>query len=157
TLAAPRGLLVLLDDLHQGDDLVVALIADLLARPLRAPLLLVYAYRGRQACAALRSVAEQRGSIARLPLGPMTEPECGQFARAVTPSRLRLLYCDSHGIPLYLKAQLRALAGGPAVEQAALLTELDSLSPNARRMVSAAAVLGGEVAPGIVAAMAELP
>jgi DNA-binding CsgD family transcriptional regulator len=157
TLSAPRGLLLLLDDLHHGDDQVVALIADLLARPLRAPLLVVYAYRDRQACAALRSVADQRGSIARLPLGPMTEAECGQLAGAVTPSRLRVLHCDSHGIPLYLKARLRALAGGSAVEQVALLTELDSLSPNARRMVSAAAVLGGEMEPGIVAAMAELP
>ena len=82
---------------------------------------LVYAYRDRQACAALRSVADQRGSIARLPLGPMTEAECGQFVGAVTPSRLRVLYCDSHGIPLYLRARLRALAGGSAVEQAALL------------------------------------
>jgi DNA-binding CsgD family transcriptional regulator/tetratricopeptide (TPR) repeat protein len=151
--STPDGLVVCLDDMHHGDDRTIALIADLLARPLRAPLLLVYAYRHRQASLTLRTVAEQRGVITRLPLGPLTEAECAQFTGAVTRSRLRDLRRDSHGIPLYL----RALTGQSAVERTTLLAELGQLSPNARRAVSAAAVLGGEIEPGTVAAVAELP
>jgi DNA-binding NarL/FixJ family response regulator len=69
-----------------------------------------------------------------------------------TRARTRALHRDSHGIPLYV----RALAGDGGVE-AALLADLDPLSPGARRAVSAAAVLGGELEPGIVAAVADLP
>jgi DNA-binding NarL/FixJ family response regulator len=151
-LSAPDGLVVLLDDLHRGTDRTVELISDLLSRPMRARLLLVYAYRDRQAGPALRGAAQGRGTVTRLPLGPLTEADCARLAGTLPRSQLRALYRDSQGVPLYL----RAYRDG-RTEQAVPLTELDPLSPAARRALCAAAVLGGDLEPGIVAAVAELP
>ncbi|OLE23705.1 MAG: hypothetical protein AUG44_21425 [Actinobacteria bacterium 13_1_20CM_3_71_11] len=156
-LSAPDGLVILLDDLHRGADRIVALISDLLVHPMRARLLLVYAHRDRQASPALRGAVQGRATVTRLPLGPLTEADCARIAGTLPGSQLRALYRDSQGVPLYLRAYLHARDGRFATEQRVLLTELDLLSPGARRAVCAAAVLGGELEPGIVAAVAELP
>ena len=69
-LAAPRGLVLLLDDLHWADPASIALVASLVRRPSSARLLLAVAHRHRQAGSALDpELRRARRRRARPPAG----------------------------------------------------------------------------------------
>ncbi|OKH99058.1 hypothetical protein A6A06_26055 [Streptomyces sp. CB02923] len=176
-LATPGGLAVLLDDVHWADEGSVELLSHLARHPPRGPLLLAVTYRTRQAgprlTAALADAAP--GLRTRIEVAPLTLREAGEFlGPSVGARRRRALYEASGGNPLYLEALARsapaaaAPAGHPAESAApadddgllphavreALAAELAALPDGARLAAQAAATLGDEFEPGMVAVAA---
>ncbi|MFK8844260.1 ATP-binding protein [Streptomyces sp. Ac-502] len=175
-LAAPGGLAVLLDDVHWADEGSVELLSHLARHPPRGPLLLAVTYRTRQAgprlTAALADAAP--GLRTRIEVAPLTLREAGEFlGPSVGARRRRALYEASGGNPLYLEALARsapataAPAGGgvenaapdddgllPNAVREALAAELAALPDDVRLAAQAAATLGDEFEPGMVAVAA---
>jgi DNA-binding NarL/FixJ family response regulator len=154
--AAEAGLVVELDDMHWADEESVEVVAQLLRRPPRAPVLLALAYRDRQAPEWLRSTVADAAvshAITTLKLGPLGESEAARLAATLGTHRWQhALYEKSGGNPFYLLA----LASSPMPHQdngrqgddelpmaveAVLLAELMALSPAARLLAQAAAVV----------------
>ncbi|MFI0353840.1 AAA family ATPase [Actinomadura sp. 9N407] len=167
-MAAP-ALVLVIDDLHAADPGSLALLAGLLRRPPRVPVLFVVAYRDQQAGTALRSAldgASPHVGAAHLPLDALSEEEIGEIlAEQGIASWQRQLYEDSQGNPAYLKALIsERLASPGSVEQggspghyAVFLRELDGVSEEARAAADAAAVAGGQFDAELVARMLDRP
>jgi DNA-binding NarL/FixJ family response regulator len=165
---APPGLVLLLDDMHRADDDSVDLIARLLRHPPRAPILLVLAYRPRQVAVRLRQAVSGMARSCRfewLRLPPLSEAEVeALLGTRGTPSWRRALYQLSGGNPFYLNGLAghshEALPGAgelPATVRAALLAELEELSPTAYAVGQAAAVVGEPFGIELAADVSGLP
>ncbi|SHM85331.1 helix-turn-helix transcriptional regulator [Actinacidiphila paucisporea] len=171
-LAVP-ALVLALDDMHRADEESVELIAQLLRRPIDTPVLLVLAHRHRQTPVRLRAaLAGTAWDHERLQLGPLSDRDMAALLgeRTSTPWH-RALYQESRGNPLYLKALHACMPQGlpadpsltpgdagelpPAVE-AALLAELDALSPHGALLARAAAVAGESFDVPLAAEIASL-
>jgi DNA-binding CsgD family transcriptional regulator/tetratricopeptide (TPR) repeat protein len=178
-LAAARPTALLLDDLQWADDASVELIAHLVRRPPRGPLLLALAYRTmrvpRQLVAAIAS-AERSGAIARLDLDPLTAPEAAELVAGTLDAAQRsALYRDSGGNPFYLESLARRLGAQPPARPPtgdgatsgqtqvpsgvliAIEDELTKLSGPAHALLQAAAATGDPFDLDVAAAVAELP
>ncbi|MDT3400597.1 AAA family ATPase, partial [Streptomyces sp. B1866] len=164
-LAAPCLVLVL-DDVHAADPESTGLLAGLLRRPPRAPVLLVLGYRDRQAGPALQAAVSGRSeqvAAEHVHLGPLSARDVDQVLAGAAPPGdaptavlRRQLYRDSGGNPGYLAALLAerpaavrrepARPGQPprSAAGAALLDELAPLEPGVRAVAEAAAVVGHE-------------
>jgi DNA-binding CsgD family transcriptional regulator/tetratricopeptide (TPR) repeat protein len=153
-LAAP-GLVLVLDDLHAADEETVELVSQLLRRPSAAPVLLALGYRHRQASIRLRTAvtADNRVPVEHLDLGPLSENEADALlGRHGARVFRRAVYEQSRGNPMHLAAQAAAprrctpigveqvIDGLPAPIEAALLAELDVLTPVARAVAAAASI-----------------
>lgn len=153
-LAGPAGLVLLLDDLQWADAQSVAQVAHLLERPPRGRLTIVGAWRdgrGTEALAGLPLRCELPGAMVRL--GPVGEQDAAALLGGVEgplrrARRLRL----SGGNPFYLCELASAAATQdwsedehgfvpPSIVEA-VRRELAALSPDARNVLAAAAVLG---------------
>ena len=172
------GLVLILDDLHLAGEETHELLAQLISQPPRRPLLLAFAYRWRQAPARLRAaVAAARGDHQPtcLRLGPLTEADAeGMLAGRGSRTWRRALYQASAGNPFYLDALARSAhrqtqagngrpgsvgPGGaplPPDVAAALIAELDALSPAAQLSARSAAVIGDTFCAEALAAVAGL-
>ena len=107
-LAAPRGLVLLLDDLHWADPASIALVASLVRRPSSARLLLAVAHRHRQVGSALDPElrrAALAGIARRVAPGPLTSAEAQAL---VGESDVGRLYAESGGNPFHLMQLARA-------------------------------------------------
>ncbi|WP_067480850.1 helix-turn-helix transcriptional regulator [Actinomadura hibisca] len=168
-LAAPSGLVLVLDDLHWADDATIELLDHLVRHPPRARVLIACAYRPAQAAARLAGLVHasvQGGCGHRVPIEPLTEPEVAELlGPRVSRARCRELFQASGGNPFYLEALARStepFAGGeqqgdlPPAVRAALQLELSGLSPNALLVAQGAAVAADEFAPLLAAAAAEV-
>ncbi len=168
-LADPRLVLVL-DDLHDADAASLELLGGLLRRPPNASVLFVLGFRDRQACITLREAVSGRSQHVawhRLRLAPLSERDTEEvLAGRGTASWRRKLHQDSGGNPAYLKAlaaESVPFPGSGALtahdqtgESAVLLRELDSLPPVTRSVAEAAAVIGTEFDPGLVARVLDM-
>jgi DNA-binding CsgD family transcriptional regulator/tetratricopeptide (TPR) repeat protein len=177
-LAEERPLVFLLDDLHWADPASIDLVAALLRRPPRAPVLTALALRTRQAPARLASALEtaaRNGQLERIELGPLRRSDVGALVGTqVRETDARALYDESGGNPFYLEQLLRAgpspgagrttPGAGIRVEdvelpQAIAVTlaeELGRLSPGARTLLDAAAVVGDPFELDLAAASADV-
>jgi DNA-binding NarL/FixJ family response regulator len=161
--AAHHGLALLLDDMHLADETTITLLAQLVRRPPRTPVLLVVAYRQRQAPVRLYAAITDAGSSAavrRMPLGALTTEDVEALLGSHgSRSWQRALHRESGGNPFYLDALARtwfATAGSQMDQLSAgarisLMREVESASPLAQQVVRAAAVTGDAFEPGIVA------
>ncbi|WP_214104968.1 ATP-binding protein [Acrocarpospora catenulata] len=152
-VAAPVALV--LDDLHWADPGSAELLAYLIRRPpATGPVLLVCAYRDRQADARLLAALAEAGPAAvphtRVRLGPLHLAEAERLIGDLPG--LHALYAESGGNPLYLEA-LAAHRGGERQSDlnGLLLGELALLSPQDLLTAQSAAVLGDEFTPDDVA------
>ncbi|GAB1692077.1 ATP-binding protein [Krasilnikovia sp. M28-CT-15] len=109
-LAAPSGLVLLLDDVHWADPSSVDLLEFLLRRPPAARVLLAVAYRPAQVPARLAAaLAAGQSRVHRLRLAPLREPDVALLlGGGVQTFRVRQLHRLSGGNPLYLEALRRA-------------------------------------------------
>jgi len=171
-LAATRPLVVCLDDVHWADPASLDVLAALVHRAPAGPVLLAVAARAGQLPPALATAPGTR-----LRLGPLNEAE----ARELVGARADAVYGDSGGNPFYLEQLARggdpARPGGrgcvapraagsvppgagadsvPPAVAAALAAELRGLTPDARRLLDAAAVIGDPFGPAVAAEVAEL-
>ena len=161
-LAAARPLVVCLDDVHWADPASLDVLAALVHRAPAGPVLLAVAARAGQLPPALLTRAGTR-----LRLGPLSEAEARELVGAargrglsrqrrqpVLPRAAR----PRRGTPGAAAADSRSPgpdAVPPAVA-AALAAELRGLTPDARRLLDAAAVVGDPFGPALAAEVAEL-
>ncbi|OJF12874.1 helix-turn-helix transcriptional regulator [Couchioplanes caeruleus] len=164
-IAAERGLVLVLDDLHWSDAGSVELLDHLLRHPPRGGVLLALAYRPRQAPARLghaMAAAVRRGLATVVTVGPLSFAEAAPLLPAgAGPRRRRQLYDASAGNPFHLEllargADLDGTAPPPDVASA-MAGEFAALDAERRRVLHAAAVTGDDADPGLLAAVAELP
>jgi DNA-binding CsgD family transcriptional regulator/tetratricopeptide (TPR) repeat protein len=166
-LAAVRPLVVWMDDVHWADPASLDALAALVRRPPAAPVLFAVTAREGQIPAGLALAlagAYREERVIALRLAPLNETEAaelvGEAAAAIFP--------HSGGNPFYLEQLARVrdaprVAAGraddtvPPAVAAALAAELAELSPQARRVLDAAAVAGDPFEPELAAAVAELP
>lgn len=172
-LASPT-LVLIMDDLHSTDPRSLDLLASLLRQPPKAPVLFVLGYRDQQAGTMLRSVIDgwsPQVAATRIHLGPLSEQEVGEIlAHRGISSWRRQLYEDSWGNPAYLRALISerlnvpGRAGSAGLDQrarsghyATFLGELTGVTPSAREVADAAAVIGCDFDAELVAQMLEQP
>ena len=176
-LAAEQALVLLLDDLHWADPASIDLVAALLRRPPRAPVLTVLALRTRQAPARLANALEtaaRSGELECIELGPLRRSDVGALLGTdVGETQARALYDESGGNPFYLDQLVRAGASsvrGTAVRRpleiedvelpqaiaVTLAEELGRLSVGARTLLDAAAVVGDPFELDLAAAAADV-
>jgi ATP/maltotriose-dependent transcriptional regulator MalT len=157
---------LLLDDLHWADPATVELLAQLVRRPPRAPLLLGLAYRNRQA--PVRLLAALAGAPTRLELGRLTRDEADQLLPGIGRSRRETIYRDGGGNPFNLLALATMSSADkepdrpignselPHAVTQAILREVAELQPRAALVAQAAAVAGETFDTDLVARIAQV-
>src|SRR6266536_3710299 len=173
-LAAPRPLLLVLDDVHWADSASVELLGALLRRPPATAVLIALAVRPRQTPERLSAALERahrEGVLTRIELGALSLPQARAFlGDAVDATETAALYEESGGNPFYLQqlartleltagtasaaAELSLAIGVPPAVGAALTEELALLSEPARLVLEGAAVAGDTFEPELAAAAA---
>ena len=159
-IAAPRPLLLMLDDIHWADDASLEFIGYVFRHPPDAPLMLLTTTRAGQAPGQISTVIEQAaraGRVRRLGLGPLDRVEAAILLGADAGPDLDALYQESGGNPFYLLQLARAtqedgprssardlieVGGVPPAVRLAIASELDELKPDIRAFAQAAAVVG---------------
>ncbi|MCW2899470.1 MAG: transcriptional regulator, LuxR family [Streptosporangiaceae bacterium] len=165
-IATPRGLVLILDDVHWADDSSIELLDHLVRHPPRCQVVIAVAYRPAQASPRLAALVEAADGR-HIPVGPLAEDEVAEFlGPRVGRARRRALYEVSGGNPFYLEALARSeapIARGseegelPRAVRAALDLEMSGLSATARLVAQAAAVAADEFEPLVAAVAAEVP
>lgn len=170
-LAASRGVVLVLEDLHWADPESLAVVEYLCDNAPTRRCAVLLTCRDDEASAAgelLRRLAA-RGSAALVPLGPLARDETGRLAAALVggvPSTalIDLLHDRAEGVPLFVEELVTALRVGGALRvgdevdvdasAAAVLptsvadsvrARLRGLAPSERSVVEAAAILGRTV------------
>ena len=169
-LSAGESLVLVLDDLHWSDGASIQLIGSLLRRPVPR-VLLALGYRTGQAPAALAAALAGPAATV-LELEVLTAEECRTLAGAeLATSRQAAIFGESGGNPFYALQLARAEqeptlsssgdrmatgAGVPRSVAAALVMELEALTPDARLLLDASAVAGDPFEPMFACEIAEL-
>ena len=169
-LAAAGPVVVAVDDLHWADPPTRELAEELLAVTDRAPVLIVTAFRPDPASEAwtfrLKLMAEFAHRAAELSLPPISDAAARELAEAMTPgghlddAAIGALVARAEGNPLYLEELVRGsiesgsltrrgrwtlsadAASLPPALESLLVSRIDRLPPEARRLVQVAAVVG---------------
>src|SRR4051794_37456565 len=163
-LALRRPLVLALDDLHWADEASLELVAHLLRRPPRAPLLLALAFRPapvRPLLAGAIAIAERDGTVAEHALDPLSRADAEALLGDEVPVPVRdAIYAEGGGNPFFLEQLAREHAAGrgeraaapgahtPGVPRAvarALELEIAALSASGRLLAQGAAVAGDPV------------
>ncbi|MEU7932126.1 BTAD domain-containing putative transcriptional regulator [Micromonospora echinofusca] len=170
--AAGRGpVLLVVDDLHRADadtlDLLTALVGE--PEPVTGPVLIVGTYRTAEITPELTAALARFARVepVRVHLGGLAEPATGDLARAVArqeldPSVVRLIHRRSGGNPFFVRelARLLATGGGAALHEVptgvrdVIRHRLTRLPDEARTLLRQAAVLGLDIDPDLLAAVA---
>jgi DNA-binding CsgD family transcriptional regulator len=152
--AAGRPTLVVLDDLHWADDLSLEVLDRAARRVAERPMLVVGAYRDneldpRRPMRAWRAGLLSRRLAEEVRLSRLDAEGTAAMCAAITGALLgedvvRALHARSDGIPLHVEELLaNAVAGQvPDTLADAVLATADGLSPAARALAAAAAVIG---------------
>jgi len=163
--AATRPLLIVLDDLQWADPASLLALGSLPVTLFSYPVGWLLALRPWPASPALDGVLErlEKAGLVRLHLGPLSAPD---HELTGTDADLGQLIADAEGNPFYILQLLRAtgpqdaghVTGAvPARVRAAIVRHLRLLSPDARRFLQVASVLGREFTVTEVAAMTGEP
>ncbi|GHE75792.1 hypothetical protein GCM10017786_00800 [Amycolatopsis deserti] len=164
-VAAPRGLLAVLDDLQWADAASLALLVHLARALERVPLMIVATYRdtettGRTALTAALSALAREPVLSRIRLVGLTEPEVAeQLAqvrdRPVTAEIAALVSRRSGGNPFFVAELARLVdTAGSTLPDGVVDTvraRLARLSEPCRELVATAAVLGSQIDPAALA------
>jgi DNA-binding CsgD family transcriptional regulator/tetratricopeptide (TPR) repeat protein len=172
-LARQRAVVVALDDLHWADDASHELLAHLLRRPSRAPVLLAVAFRTGQLpvglSAALETATRGGRAVELAPVALSAEEADVLLGDALHPGVRREVFQQSGGNPFYLEqlarwtparaataAPTHSLSEVPGPVAVALAHEIAALGEPARRLAEGAAVAGEPVELDQAAAAADL-
>ena len=159
-IAAPRPLVLTLDDVQWSDGASLEFIGHLLRRAPDAAVMLAATIRSGRSPARITAAigdAVRTGKVKQLELGPLDHDQAGRLVGAIASSDLERLYRESGGNPFYLLQLARAAASPkpplsgpdwtdarevPAAIRAAIASELDGLPAQALAFAQAAAVAG---------------
>ncbi len=155
-LAARSPLVLILDDLQWADGASLELISYFLRRPPQAAVMLALAFRtGRGDPAVIKAIGDiQRSSLVQtIELGPLSKEIVKQLVGDREGVDIEQLHHESGGNPFFALQLARAGYGDPDATAAgalgvppavarAITAELEGLSPAARRLAEAAAVVG---------------
>ncbi|MFD0279847.1 AAA family ATPase [Kitasatospora sp. NPDC127111] len=177
TGAAPRPLLLVLDDVHEADASSLHLLTELAAALRTAPALLLATARDDGAAwhgrTALRAALLRAGRT--LAVGPLGEPDvrallAAAAGRPTEPAAARALLDRTGGDAFFVTELLRhgvteVLRDGaadrsgplPATVRAAVAARLDGLPGECARVLGAAAVLGTRFDLDVLAELAAVP
>ena len=170
--AATRPLLIVLDDLQWADPASLLALGSLPVALFSYPVGWLLALRPWPASPTLDAMLERldKADIVRLHLGPLSAPDALALARdhqlTGTDADLGQLIADAEGNPFYLLQLLRAAGpedpghvtdAVPPRVRAAIARHLRLLSPDARRFLQVASILGREFTVTEVAAMTGQP
>ncbi len=173
-LAAERGLLLVIDDLHWADHATLLLTSFLLRSGRPAPLLVLGTYRdtelGRHSPLTGALAELQRdGTLDRVGLRGLEEEDIAALARELLPGEGRIerepsfiatqVHARTDGNAFFAEQVLRGLADSPEVPESvrhAVGVRLSRLSEAANELLAAAAVLGLELDPRALAGTAAL-
>jgi DNA-binding SARP family transcriptional activator/tetratricopeptide (TPR) repeat protein len=176
-LAAERGLLLVIDDLHWADHATLLLTSFLLRSGRPAPLLVLGTYRdtelGRHSPLTGALAELQRdGALDRVGLHGLTEQDIAALARELLPggghpereprsvdSVAAQVHARTDGNAFFAEQVLRGLVDSPEVPESvrhAVGVRLSRLSEAANELLAAAAVLGLELDPRALAGTAAL-
>ena len=151
-LAAPKPLVLILDDLHWADPGSIELLGALLRRPPDASVLIALAVRPRQVPKRLAAALARAQALARIDLAALALDEARELIGA---AEAEAVYEQSGGNPFYLQ-QLMRFPDARTVG-AALAEELATLGGSERRVLEGAAVAGDPFEPDMAAAAADVP
>ncbi|MGW0435145.1 BTAD domain-containing putative transcriptional regulator [Micromonospora sp. NPDC003197] len=172
TTVAERGpVLLVLDDLHRADedtlDLLVALLGE--PEPVTGPVLVVGTFRATEISPVLTTTLARlaRNEPVRSYLGGLAEPATGELVRAVVgpdpdPSAVRQIHRRSGGNPFFVRelARLFEAEGGTALERVpagvrdVIRHRLAQLPDAAQTLLRQAAVIGRDIHPDVLTALA---
>ena len=179
-LAATRGLVLVVDDMHWADEASIELLLALNRRPPEGGVLLAAAYRPQESVAGLNDalLAHERGGRRFvIQPKPLASEEAAELIPDELPEPLRIALLNAAaGNPLYLELLMRTpatltgstpsgseevtvLEGGfrlPGAIAASLAEELRGLEPDTIALLEAAAVAGEPFRLGLAAEIAEL-
>jgi predicted ATPase/DNA-binding CsgD family transcriptional regulator len=166
-LTRDRPTVLALDDLHWADSASIDLVCHLLHRGVDGPVLLVLASRPAQSdtrlLAALQE-AERHDLALPVRVGPLSAAEAeALLGDRVAPADRAALYSETGGNPFYLEqlagTRVAAVVGSgiPAALTAALRHEIDTVTPRAKVVLQAAALLGEPFEVDLAASTAEVP
>jgi DNA-binding CsgD family transcriptional regulator/tetratricopeptide (TPR) repeat protein len=161
-LAAPKPLVLVLDDFHWADAASVELLGALLRQPPAAAVLIAVALRARKMPERVRIALERAhraGALTRIELSALTPDEARELVgEAVDAATADVLYQECGGNPFYLEQVVRShtragavasraespLAGieVPPAVAASLREEIALLSDAGRRVFEGASVAG---------------
>ncbi|MCX6462583.1 MAG: AAA family ATPase [Pseudonocardiales bacterium] len=153
--ATGTGLVVVLDDLQWADPPSTALLGHLAREAPDARLLVVGTCRAGAPSAGLPGV--------RMELRGLTADEVGSALPGVPPARVTTIAERSDGNPFLVGELVRAWRAGtpddavPAAVRDVVRARLDRLPRDCRDLLGPAAVLGREVDPDLLGAVAGLP
>jgi len=161
---ARRPVVACFDDVHWADPASLDALAALVHRPPPGRVLLAVTTREGQmppVLAAAVGAALREERVVPVALAPLTAAEAAELVGDAAAA----VYEQSGGNPFYLEqlARARSLAPAPSAPDdlvppavaAALAAELAALSPEARRVLEAAAVAGDPFEPRLAAAVAD--
>ena len=162
-------LLVVLDDLHWADDASTELLGSVVRRGLAPGVRLALGYRTGRAPARLSATLADP-SVTVIELATLGEHECRALAGDLDPARHATIFRESGGNPFYALQLARAApaarssssdrvasgSGVPRSVAAALIGELEALSPSARALLDAGAIAGDPFDPELAYAIAGL-
>lgn len=169
-LARGRPTVLALDDLHWADSASIDLVCHLLHRGVEGPVLLLLASRPAQSDSRLLAAvqeAERHDLAQSVHIGPLSAREADALlGDRVEPAHRAMLYSETGGNPFYLEqlagtrpaaVRDRATSEIPAAVTAALRDEIDTVSPSAKVVLQAAALLGEPFEVDLAASTAEVP
>ncbi|GAA1650398.1 helix-turn-helix transcriptional regulator [Georgenia ruanii] len=166
--ARRRPLLVVVEDLHWGDQSTWHLLRFLGAALTDAPVMILATYREEELHRrhplrpVLAELLRQRGT-ARLDLGPLDAAGTADLVAAVgspPPGVATAIYRRSDGVPYFVEELARAAADGvtmPGTLRDALLGRVRALSEEAQHVLRTAAAAGTQFEHELLAAVSDLP
>ncbi|MFC3504032.1 BTAD domain-containing putative transcriptional regulator [Micromonospora krabiensis] len=172
TVAGRGPVLLVLDDLHRADEGTLDVLTALFADPTRVagPVLVVGTYRATEISPELTAALARFARLEplRVYLAGLGEPATADLVRAVAgrdpdPTAVRLIHRRSGGNPFFVRelARLLALEGAAALERVpagvrdVIRHRLARLPEAAQEVLRQAAVLGRDVDPELLAALAD--
>jgi len=186
-LAAPRPLVLMLEDIHAADRSTLDALGFLARRRMRASLLILATCRETESPAqALALGLSARGLAQIVALEPLNETAVRQYLErraggsGPTPALVSLLQARSEGNPLFMESLLgwweerglvrigadgleatksvpALLEGVPEAMRLIVLHQLEALEPEDRRLLEAASVLGRRFDDEVLAALIDQP
>ena len=171
TAAGPRGLVVILDDIHWADEPSLFVLRHLADDAGRARLLVLATFRDVEPASVLprllpdllRSPAVERLDLRGFGLAEVEE-QLRRTAGGGSTADAQAVLDLTGGNPLFVREVGRAMADGtwrpdrpPRTVLDVVRSRLDRVSGDCRRLVQAAAIVGRDFSPALVAAALDTP